>query len=128
MTPHNQAEKRDSAVSPPVPALQSCRSAEARLEEAAQLLRPSSIEPCLCALAQVIEILEEVAAGNARDWDPAVHEAFQRIRETARHLHRQVEHGRNLVRGWMQVRFAAGYTRRGQPEFDERESARFFEA
>jgi hypothetical protein len=107
---------------------ESCQSAEAGLREAQQLLGPGTMDQCLVALAQVIEILEEVAAGNARDWDPAMHLAFQRIRGAARDLHVQVAHGSNLVRGWMQLRFGAGYTRRGKPEYSERESERLFEA
>jgi hypothetical protein len=107
---------------------ESCQSAEAGLREAQQLLGPGTIDQCLVALAQVIEILEEVAAGNVRDWDPAIHLAFHRIRGTARDLQTQVAHGSNLVRGWMQLRFGAGYTRRGMPEYSEREAERFFEA
>jgi hypothetical protein len=108
--------------------MESCRSAEARLEEARELMRPATIDQCLGALAQVIEIMEEIAAGNKRDWDPAVYLAFKRIRDAAGNLHRQIEHGSTLVRGWMQVRFAAGYTRGGLPEFEERESRSMFEA
>jgi hypothetical protein len=98
------------------------------MREAQQLLSPSTINQCLVALAQVIEVLEEVAAGNPSDWDPEMQIAFHRIRAAARDLHLQVGHGSDLIRGWMQMRFGAGYTRRGQPEFPEHESERLFEA
>jgi hypothetical protein len=107
---------------------QSCQSAESNLRQAQQLLRAGTMDQCLVALAQVIEILEEIAAGNARDWDPAVHLAFHRIRDAARDLHTQVDLGSNMIRGWMQLRFGAGYTRRGLPEFTEREPERLLEA
>ena len=74
-------------------------------------------EQCLVALAQVIEILEEVAAGNPRDWDPEIQLAFHRIRDAARDPHAQSRHGSNLVRGWMQLKFGSGYARNGSPEF-----------
>jgi len=101
--------------------------AAARLDEAAQLLRPATLDQCLHALAQVIEILDEMAVGNPRDWDPEARTALHRIRGAAGNLQRQIEHGSNLVRGWMQIRFSAGYTRGGQPEFDGRESRGLFE-
>ncbi len=107
---------------------QSCQRAESNLREAQQFLGPSTIQQCLVALAQVIEILEEVAAGNPRDWDPEIQLAFHRIRDAARDLHTQVGHGSDLIRGWRQLRLGAGYTRGGLPEFAERESERLFEA
>jgi hypothetical protein len=110
---------------------ESCQAAESGLQTVQKLLlepRPDTFEQCLQALSQVIEILENLAAGSSRDWDPAVHLAFHRIRKTAGNLNLQIGHGSNLVRGWMQLRFGAGYTRRGLPEFPEREAERLFEA
>ena len=110
---------------------ESCQAAEADLHTAQQLLlepHADALEQCLETLSRVIEVLENLAAGNARDWDPAVHMAFHRIREGARNLRAQVSHGSNLVRGLMQIRFGAGYTRQGLPEFAEREAGQLFEA
>jgi hypothetical protein len=106
----------------------SCEQAESKMRQARELLGPATINQCLVALAQVIEVLEEVAAGNPRDWDPEIQVSFHRIRAAARDLHLQVGHGSDLIRGWMQLRFGAGYTRRGLPEFAERESEQLFEA
>lgn len=110
---------------------ESCLAAESGLLRVQRLLldpRPETLEQCLQILSQVIELLENLAAGTSTDWDPAVHVAFDRIRKSARGLQLQIEHGSNLVRGWMQLRFGEGYTRRGMPEFTDRESARVLEA
>ncbi len=106
----------------------SCAAAEDRLRQAQTLLRPNTLDQCVHALGQVVEILEEIAAGSARDWDPEMHLAFHRIRASAQSLQVQVEHGSRLIRGWMQLRFGAGYTRRGHVQLDEFEAARNFEA
>jgi hypothetical protein len=110
---------------------ESCQAAETSLAAAQRLLsdpRPERLEQGLEALCRAIEIMENLAAGTSRDWDPAVHLAIHRVHASSRHLHRQVEHGTNLVRGWMQRKFGAGYNRGGLPEFTGRESARSFEA
>ena len=109
-------------------ARESCVTAEDRLREAERLLRPATLGQCLQALGQVIELLEEIAAGNPGDWDPSVHVAFSRIRSSAQDLRLQIEHGSQLVRGWMQLRFGAGYTPKGLPEFADCESRSHFEA
>lgn len=108
-----------------------CQSAEAGLDRVRQLLLepcPGAFEQCLPVLSQVIETLESLAAGTRHDWDPAVHQAFHRIRASARTLQPQIEHGSNLVRGLMQLRFGAGYTPGGLPVFTEREAESLFEA
>lgn len=108
-------------------AQESCVLAEDRLRQAQALLRPNSLDLCLQTLGQVIELLEEIATSNARDWDPAVHLALHRIRRGACELQVQVDHGSRLVSGLRQVHFAAGYTRGGRPAFPECDSARNYE-
>lgn len=112
-------------------AAESCRAAESRLADAARLLSQPKAEPlgeAIEALAGVIEILEQLAAGNSRDWDPAVHLAVHRIRAGAQRLNLQIDHASRLLCGWMQRKFSTGYTPRGLPEFADRDSGRFFEA
>lgn len=108
-------------------ARESCALAEDRLRQAQSLLRPNSLELCVQTLGQVIELLEEIAAPGHEHCEPAVHLALHRIRQSARDLQIQVDHGSRLVSGWMQVRYSAGYTRRGQPAFNECDSARNYE-
>lgn len=110
---------------------ESCQTAESGLLKAQELLldpRPEAFEQCLHLLSQAIEILEALAAGSSRDWDPPVHLAFRRILISARTLRHQIDHGSNLLRGWMQLRFGNGYTRGGLPEFSETREQRLFEA
>ena|ERR1700722_9447188 len=110
---------------------ESCQQAEAGLQTAGQLLlspSPDALESCLPVLRQVIEILETLAARPARDWEPALRVDFHRIQANARHLQLQIQHGANLVHGWMQRRLSAGYTRAGLPEFDGPAAERLFEA
>jgi hypothetical protein len=110
---------------------ESCQAAELRLQTAQQLLldpRPGTLDQSLEVLSQVIEILERLAAGSPRDWDPAVHVAFDRIKAGAANLRLQVDHGSNLIRGLMQLRFGEGYTRGGLPEFAQAGAERLFEA
>ena len=112
-------------------AAESCRAAESRLDQAGRLLSqpsPELVDQAIDALAGVIEILEKLAAGNSRDWDPAVHLALHRIRAGVRRLRLQIAHASNLLCGWMQRKFSTGYTPRGLPEFAERESGRALEA
>lgn len=108
-----------------------CQSAEAGLEQARRMMadpRPERIEQCVEILGQVAGILENLAAGTSRDWDPAIHLALHRIQTGSRMLAMEIEQGANLVRGWMQRKFGAGYKPNGLPEFAEREHERVFEA
>lgn len=107
-----------------------CEAAEGGLARAGQLLltpSPSALEESLQTLSQVLEILETLATGTSRDWDPAVHLAFRRIQTGSRALAAQIEHGSNLVGGWMQLRLGEGYSRQGSPTFTEVEAERHLE-
>jgi hypothetical protein len=108
-----------------------CEAAESGLARAGQLLltpSPGALEESLQALSRVIELLETLASGTARDWDPVVHLAIHRVQAGARALAPQIVNGSNLVRGWMQLRLGEGYTRGGSPRFAEPEPARHLEA
>ena len=110
---------------------ESCQTAESGLLRAQRLLlnpRPDTLEQCVEALSQVIEVLEELARGTSRDWDSNVYMSFQRLRASTRDLHLQIAHGSNLISGWRQLRFGAGYTRSGLPEFNNPTAERLFEA
>lgn len=107
-----------------------CEAAENSLAQAGQLLltpSPGALEESIQVLSRVIELLETLASGNARDWDPVVHLAIHRVHNAARGLAPQIEHGSRLVRGWMQLRMGEGYTRSGSPQFAEPEAARSVE-
>lgn len=108
-----------------------CESAEASLNTARQLLMnpsPSAFEDCLQALSEVTRFLESMTHGNPQDWDPTVYFTFHRIRDGVRGLRAQIEHGSNLISGWMQLRHSEGYTRRGSPELAEQQTQRLLEA
>lgn len=108
-----------------------CQTAERALAKAGELLlnpTPDALEECLDAFSQVIQILETLAAGTVLGRDPAVGLAAHRLQQGARALAIRLEHGSNLLRGWMQLRLGEGYTRRGAPRFAEAAATRQMEA
>lgn len=108
-----------------------CDAAEQSLARAGEFLlnpTPGALEECLQLLNQVTEMLETLTKGTPLGWDPAVPLAIYRIQDGARALGLRLEHGSNLVRGWMQLRRGEGYTRRGLPTFTETQTERQMEA
>ncbi len=108
-----------------------CQAAEQALARAGELLltpTPGAIEECLQVLSQTIELLEGLAGETALGGDPAVPLAMHRVRDGARALGVRLEHGSNLLRGWMQLRRGEGYTRRGAPRFAEIDAMSHLEA
>ena len=99
----------------------SCERAESRLADAQRLLSQAnaeSLEKCAETLRDVVELLEEIAAEDARQFSPALLSSFHRIRASASNLKAQVEYGTMLIRGWAQRRHGTGYTADGQPQID----------
>jgi len=99
---------------------EACQETENKIREAQRLMagaRPETLERCLTELGHAIAILEQLVAGNSRDWTPAVAASFYRIRSAAARLNQQIEHGSNVCLGWMQLRLSTGYTQQGRPEF-----------
>jgi hypothetical protein len=108
-----------------------CDAAEHSLARAGKYLldpTPSALEECLQLLNQVTDMLEALTKGTPLRWDPAVPLAIYRIQTGARALGLRLEHGSNLVRGWMQLQCGEGYTRRGLPTFTEPQTERHLEA
>jgi hypothetical protein len=99
---------------------EACQETENKIIEAQRLMagaRPETLDLCLTELGHAIAILEQLVAGNSRDWTPAVSASFHRIRRTTARMNRQIEHGSNVCMGWMQLRHSTGYTQQGRPEF-----------
>ena len=99
-----------------------CEAAESRLENAQRLLSQAnaeSLEKCAEVLQEVVQLLEEIAAQDARDFSPALQASFHRVQASARHLKAQADHGSMLIRGWAQHRHGTGYTPDGLPQFNE---------
>ena len=110
--------------------LESCHSAEAMIQAVEKLLlqpRPEILDRCETELRDVIGILEGLVYAGKRDWTPEAGAAFQRIKQTAGRLHRQIEHASNLWAGWLQLRVGTGYTHQGRPVFSSREAGSTFE-
>jgi hypothetical protein len=108
-----------------------CEQAEVCLQQASLILQkptPAALEECAQTLAQVVDTMEKLAGGSAREEDPAVRLALTRICVASRNLSLQIEHASNLVRGWMQLQLGEGYTRGGSPVFSEQDAQRHLEA
>jgi hypothetical protein len=98
---------------------ESCQAAEASLLSAQTLMldpRPEAVDRCVAELSRVAGILEHLATGNARDWNPEVTAAVLRIQAANTRLRGQIEHASNFWRGWLQIKVGTGYTRQGLPE------------
>ncbi len=99
---------------------QCCESAEFGLSRVQQeLLHPSpnALDESLQTLIEAAESLRALGAGGSGELDDSVRQALQRVQTSARNLRIQIDHGSNLVRGWMQLKFGSGYARNGSPEF-----------
>ena len=103
----------------------------ARIREVRQhLLHPSPevLDRCAAELSEVIVALETLVAAGSGNLSPAASRSFHQIRTAARGLRLQIEHASNVCLGWMQMRLATGYSRRGLPVFVEGGAASSFEA
>jgi hypothetical protein len=121
-----------------ISALESCRAAEDKIQEAQEFLLtagPQGPERCLNGLEQAAEILEAVISSgpfpqkNAAGQNygkPALAAAIRRIQRSARLLRLQIVFASNFWKGWLQRQEVAGYTNQGLPVFADR-SARSFE-
>ncbi len=110
---------------------ESCQAAEERIQAAQQLMldpRPETMDRCLTELGRVVAILENLATGNARDWNPEIQAAFLRLQAANSRLKMQIEHASNFWRGWIQMRMGTGYTRQGLPELARSEAGSSIEA
>jgi len=102
----------------PNKSLEACRHAEARIQEARQLLmdaRPEAVERCQVELQQVVVALESLSSEGPFHASPALSAALVRIRRSAHALRLQIEYASKLYFGWIQLRLGAGYTKQGLP-------------
>ena len=125
-------------------ALDSCRAAEEKIQEAQRLLStagPGGLDRCLSGLDEATAILEtlissgpfplekhligKIPAGQ-RSGNPALAAALHRIRRSSRLLRLQIEFASNFWKGWLQRRVGTGYTNLGLPVFVD-PTARSFE-
>jgi len=122
--------EEDSSIS----ALESCRAAEARIQEAQRLLMSAgrqSLEVCLRGLDEAASLLEAVAsagpysAGRGDAKGAALSAAVHRIQRSAQVLRLQIEFASNFWRGWLQRRAGKGYTHQGLPVFVDHGSRSF---
>jgi hypothetical protein len=114
-------------------ALESCRAAEAKIQDAQRLLLgtgPEGLDRCLHELDQATALLETVVSSGP--YSPARHPkgaallvAFRRIQRLSQLLRLQIGFSSNFWRGWLQRRAGAGYTERGQPVFADHGSRSF---
>jgi hypothetical protein len=108
-----------------ISALDSCRAAEAKIQEAQRLLSVAGregLDHALNLLDQAIALLETVVSLGPdslgpRTGSPALLAAFHRIKRSARMVGLQTEFASNFWQGWLQRRVGTGYTEQGLPVF-----------
>src|SRR5579863_4369513 len=93
-----------------------------KLSEARTLLAhptADSLESCRAQMADVARMLEETIANGAGKSTPETFTGLREIRQSARELQAQIEHGSRFCRGWLQTRLGVGYTNQGVPVMSE---------
>jgi|SRR5579871_6005046 len=109
----------------------SCVAAESRLADAQLLLSQAnaeSLEKCSETLREVVDLLDGIAAQDARDFSPSLLASFLRIQASARNLKTQIDHGSMLLRGWAHLHHGTGYTADGLPQLNTPQAAPICEA